>query len=334
VYTPQNQPYTNSLILNDKVFVPITGSSWDDDALESYEEAMPGYEVLGFTGSWESTDALHCRAKGVADRGMLYIRHIPLSGEIPSSNGDFEITATVIPYSGASVNNNSPTVFYRVDGGGYQSTVMESIVGNEFSGYIPALPFGGEVAYYIHAADASGRSADHPFIGAPDPHIFQVISTQVEMDLPHLESWNLVGLPLVVTDPGYLNLFPTATENSCFSYNENGYLAETSLSEGNGYWLHFEETGSHSIVGEVISEISINMNSGWNLIAGISYNVNSYEIQDPGNIIIPNTLFEFQGASGYAYAESLAPGKGYWVRTSNAGEITITNSNNSQNRNN
>ena len=53
----------------------------DDDALESYEEAMPGYEVLGFTGSWESTDALHCRAKGVADRGMLYIRHIPLSGE-------------------------------------------------------------------------------------------------------------------------------------------------------------------------------------------------------------------------------------------------------------
>ena len=34
VYTPQNQPYTNSIILNSKVLVPITGSSWDDDAID------------------------------------------------------------------------------------------------------------------------------------------------------------------------------------------------------------------------------------------------------------------------------------------------------------
>ncbi|MCD4746977.1 MAG: agmatine deiminase family protein, partial [Bacteroidales bacterium] len=55
VYTPDNQPYTNSLILNNKVLVPIMGCEWDDDALASYEEAMPGYEVLGLTGTWEST---------------------------------------------------------------------------------------------------------------------------------------------------------------------------------------------------------------------------------------------------------------------------------------
>ena len=67
VYTPSNQPYTNSLILNNKVFVPITNSSWDDEALAVYQDALPGYEVLGFTGSWESTDALHCRVKGIPD---------------------------------------------------------------------------------------------------------------------------------------------------------------------------------------------------------------------------------------------------------------------------
>ncbi len=67
VYTPSNQPYTNSLILNDKVFVPIMNSSWDDDALAIYEEAMPGYEILGFTGTWQSTDALHCRVRGIPD---------------------------------------------------------------------------------------------------------------------------------------------------------------------------------------------------------------------------------------------------------------------------
>ena len=127
-----------------------------------------------------------------------------------------------------------------------------------------------------------------------------------------------------MNNPGYLDLFPSATENSCYSYSINGYTQETSLSEGNGYWLHFEETGSHTVIGEAISEISIDVQSGWNLISGISSNVNSYEIQDPGDIIIPNTLFEFQGASGYAYAQTLEPGKGYWIRTSSAGIIIIS----------
>ena len=46
VWTPNDQPYTNSFILNEKVFVPIMNNQWDDDALLAYEEAMPGYEIL------------------------------------------------------------------------------------------------------------------------------------------------------------------------------------------------------------------------------------------------------------------------------------------------
>ena len=45
--TYPNTPYTNSLILNEKVFVPITGSQYDAEALAVYEEAMPGYEIIG-----------------------------------------------------------------------------------------------------------------------------------------------------------------------------------------------------------------------------------------------------------------------------------------------
>jgi agmatine/peptidylarginine deiminase len=65
IWTDSDQPYTNSLILNDRVYVPIVGSASDDDALAVYRDAMPGYTVLGFTGTWESTDALHCRVKGI-----------------------------------------------------------------------------------------------------------------------------------------------------------------------------------------------------------------------------------------------------------------------------
>ncbi len=39
--------YTNSYILNTKVLVPLFGISTDPAALETYQEAMPGYEIIG-----------------------------------------------------------------------------------------------------------------------------------------------------------------------------------------------------------------------------------------------------------------------------------------------
>ena len=173
VYTQSNQPYTNSLILNNKVFVPITGSSWDDDAIASYQAAMPGYEVLGFTGSWESTDALHCRAMGLADRGMLYIHHLPIVGTV-RVGARYQIEACITAYSGETVIADSVAVFYRVDGGAYNRVAMTSTVGATWVATIPTQVPGSQVGYYIHAADGSGRRANHPYIGAPDPHLFLV----------------------------------------------------------------------------------------------------------------------------------------------------------------
>jgi len=73
-------PYSNSLILNDHVFVALTGSQHDAAAIASYEEAMPGYTIVGINyGSWYDTDALHCRTHELADPQMLYIRHTPIS---------------------------------------------------------------------------------------------------------------------------------------------------------------------------------------------------------------------------------------------------------------
>jgi agmatine deiminase len=66
VFTPGTSPgtpYTNSLILNKKVFVPITGSPNDNAAIQVYQQAMPGYEIFGIMdNSWVNTDAIHCRA--------------------------------------------------------------------------------------------------------------------------------------------------------------------------------------------------------------------------------------------------------------------------------
>lgn len=177
VPTPNNQPYTNSLILNNKVLVPIMNnqpSQSDLDAIEAYAAAMPGYQVLGFTGSWVPTDALHCRAMGIPDTEMLYIEHRPPANSQPTGQ-PIEIRATVFPYSGQALEAGSPTIFWKASPAGpYTSVAMVSLGANEYRGFIPAQASAGKVSYYIQAADESGRSENHPFIGAPDPHVITV----------------------------------------------------------------------------------------------------------------------------------------------------------------
>jgi len=183
VYTPNNQPYTNSLILNNKVLVPITGSSYDAQAIASYEAAMPGYEVLGFTGSWYSTDALHCRTMGVTDQGMLYIYHVPIADTVSTSD-EIGITANIYAYSGESLISDSLLVYWkRSTDIQFNELTLNHIFGNIYSASIPAQPNGTIINYYIHAADNSGRSENNPYIGAPMAYSFYVMNS-VSVDEP------------------------------------------------------------------------------------------------------------------------------------------------------
>jgi len=181
VNTPYDQPYTNSLILNDRVFVPITGNTtYDNAALQVYEDAMPGYEVLGFTGSWASTDALHCRTRGVADRKMLYIQHYPMDENVPSGI-DYEIGVQLTSYSNEEIV--SATVYYKVNNGDYIAVEMYLGGENNYYALIPVLPDGSEVGYYINVIDGSGDSFNHPFIGPADPHMFTVAGNPTPAEL-------------------------------------------------------------------------------------------------------------------------------------------------------
>ena len=183
VYAPNGQPYTNALILNERVYVPIMNSSWDAAAIEAYEEAMPGYEVLGFTGSWQSTDALHCRVKDISDLGMLHIEHIPLHGH-HEFRTDFQINANITPYSGENLYIDSLFVIYKANEGAFDTIPMFFSGGNTYTGNIPIAAGDTLITYYLSAADASGRKETWPLIGAPGARSFTV------EDVPH--SYTLV----------------------------------------------------------------------------------------------------------------------------------------------
>ncbi len=211
VYTPGDYPYTpytNSLILNKKVFVPITGSQWDDEAIATYEEAMPGYEIVGILpgdDGWLNTDALHCRTKGVADIGMLYINHIPLLGNVGYLE-NYEITAKINIASNQPIYNDSVLIYYSINEEEYEVTNMTYLGSDEWTGTISGIIPGDEIDYYLYASDWSGRQSNHPYIGQPDPHEFKPFGgpvTQLEMNpdtvlfLTYEDLWNGKELNIV-----------------------------------------------------------------------------------------------------------------------------------------
>ncbi len=179
VFCPSGTAYTNSIILNDKVFVPVFSTSWDASALLVYRRAMPGYEVLGFSGSWYDNDAIHCRIMGVADQYMLFVDHVPVF-DTEVYGQDYLVSARIHDHSNAGLMAESLLVYFSVDSSAFDTVHLQATARSDsFYAYIPAQPPGTQIRYYLKAADNSGRVACHPFIGEPGAHVFHVTGENV-----------------------------------------------------------------------------------------------------------------------------------------------------------
>ena len=146
-------------------------------------------------------------------------------------------------------------------------------------------------------------------------------SSGMEVSVSHNEDWNLVGLPLYTEDTFYQYLFPGSVSGTLYGF-DGTYIPGELLSEGNGYWLRFNNAGSTTINGTPINELMISLSQGWNLISGISETVDVASIFDPDGIIVNGTLYGYDEA--YVSSTELLVGKGYWIRAYEPGEITLT----------
>ena len=170
-------PYTNSLILNKTVYVPMgSNSTYNNDAIAVYQEAMPGYTIVGVNGGsagWENTDALHCRTRGVMDFHMLFVDHRDVLHGEQEWQDSIPVVSKFIAYSGANLKQDSLLVYYSIDGGTYQTAHMTA-TGNpdEYVGYIKGYQGESEIDYYVFGADESGHRYTQPVFADLDPHHF------------------------------------------------------------------------------------------------------------------------------------------------------------------
>ena len=131
--------------------------------------------------------------------------------------------------------------------------------------------------------------------------------------------WNMVSVPLTVQNGRKITLFPTAT-SSAYSY-QGAYQVVDTLRNGTGYWLKFAGDQDIVITGAERALDSIPVTSGWNMIGSISDPVPvSAVTTNPGGIITS----QFFGYSGsYTVADTIVPGRSYWIKVSADGEVIL-----------
>lgn len=164
--------------------------------------------------------------------------------------------------------------------------------------------------------DPDGTISD---IGANNLQLIEDVTVSIEP----LIGWNMVGLPVNLTNPAYDIVFENTLANTLYSFGDvGGYITEEVLIPGTGYWIRLTDDATQTITGPSLNEVTIQLFEGWNLISGVSFEIELYEIIDPEGLIIEGTLYSFTG--GYSEVSTLSPGRAYWVRSSDTGEITIS----------
>ena len=139
-------------------------------------------------------------------------------------------------------------------------------------------------------------------------------------EMTYTENWNLVALPLQKEHQQFSEIFPTAYPFALYSFDGN-YQAESRLEMSKGYWIRLTEAYQQIFSGNLPQHQPVELRKGWNLFSANSYCEPYCTIDDPDGIVSQGAIFEFD--AGYSQTSQLHSGNGYWVRTNNAGSVSL-----------
>jgi len=199
--------------------VPLGNSTnYNNQALAVYQEAMPGYEIIGVSAgsaNWYNTDALHCRTHGFADRNAIFIKHYPKFSTI-ETDLPVEISAEVYSYAGNDLTEGFPKLFYKFtesDDSVYHEVTMTETKSNTFTAFVPSYYGTNQISYYITAEDIDENKRNQPIMKEHDPHIF------------FIENNTIVSVNQITQNREKIRVFPNPNDGN---FNLNIKLNEAS----------------------------------------------------------------------------------------------------------
>ncbi|MCB0521109.1 MAG: agmatine deiminase family protein [Saprospiraceae bacterium] len=177
--------YVNSFIVNKTVLLPTYELQYDTTALRIWQEAMPGYNIVGINcnGIIDAGGAIHCIVKEVGVQDPLLIQHNPLDDIVGANPPGYEVNAWIRHRSGIA----GATLYYTTDtAAAYQSLDMALAQpdSNRWSASIPQQPEGSTVYYYIHANANSGKQVVRPLVAPEGYFDFYIYPATAAEEVP------------------------------------------------------------------------------------------------------------------------------------------------------
>lgn len=167
--------YTNSVILNKTVIVPVYSSGNTAQALGIYKNAMPkGYSVVGINCDQiiQASGALHCITKEISSKDPLLISYKKLEDTYDNIN-PYSINAYIKHRSGIQ----NATLFYRTDSVSAFNYInmSQGLNPDYWLGEIPPQAPGTRIQYYVKALSNSGKEQYKPLVSPQGYNEFNVL---------------------------------------------------------------------------------------------------------------------------------------------------------------
>ncbi len=227
------------------------------------------------------------------------------------------IIATV--NSAIPLNLDSCKVVYGINGSFTDYVNLEPTVNpNEYTANIPALGKGNNVNYFFSIQNIDKDLAKAPINYPAEYYSYLIDETTISQQLS--TGWNLVSVPLQLTDYQTSTIFPSSS-SQVYSY-QNGYLTKSTLQNGKGYWVKYDSNQSIEFFGVVRTIDTIVVTQGWNIIGGLSSPVAVSSIIEEPASIISSSLYNYNN-NLYEAATTIEPGKGYWLKVSQNGKLIL-----------
>jgi alpha-amylase len=143
-----------------------------------------------------------------------------------------------------------------------------------------------------------------------------------DVTLSLAENWNMLSVPLTVVDGRRSVLFPTASSAAYAFQSISGYVQRDTLRPGAGYWVKFGPAQDVVVSGGRRESDSVVISSGWNLVGSITEPVAASAVVQWPDSILRSEFYAYDG--GYSVADSLRPGRAYWVKSASTGALLLT----------
>jgi hypothetical protein len=137
------------------------------------------------------------------------------------------------------------------------------------------------------------------------------------------QGWNCISIPKLSSNMSVENLLPTRI-SAVYNYSDGGYSISDTLKNGTGYLTAFSNPQYILIEGQPV-QFPISLSEGWNIIGPFEDLINVSQISTTPAGIINSYFYTIE--QGYAVAETLIPGKGYWINVSSSGIMNFNNFN-------